>query len=637
MTADLGATSPYLSASVREQLPAHRVCLQKVLSSVHARTVLTSLVLLNIGFVIRETDIEAAGHELPMWMRNLMLAFVVIFVLELVLRIYAQRWVFFAESLNITDAIVIIADSLAELVSIFGFSAPGMSVLRVFRLLKIARALRYLSSCREVYLMLNGFYTTMKSAFWAMIMILCVIVVWSVIAVHVLHPVNLEVAEMGSYADCERCPRAFASVFAATLTILQHLIAGDSWGTVSIPIIEHKPYTGIIFVLTIGSVQLGLLNLVIGIIVDSIEQSRSGDRKHLMMQKHEEANQTKKQLMSIYEDIDANQDGGLTFEELVEAYDSNEEFNTVLSLMDVGKEELHSLFNMMDRDRTGFVEYHEFVQQLHHLKAQDSHTMLIFIKHHVMEASTELSGKIEQMRQVLRLENEGIEQKLFALLDRFNGNASADAENKVLGAALKDAAAAVAVAVTAAAAAATPAQTCSYEVEEHGATAVDQWEFSLCRVPGSLGCITEVADVGDEAVHDAEGLKASPSIEVSNGLVAALPPYVRGPASKSGAVVLPPMTAASPQVGAPLGDVGDVDEGGGNGLGGVHIGSISSSHPLRLSAQEAEVWQRAPQHGHSSLANDDTVHPCSVTFSLQPYDDNQRRNLSSNGPLSLKM
>merc|ERR1719428_2815072 len=98
-------------------------------------------------------------------------------------------------------------------------------------------------------------------------MLLVMITLWSVILVELVHPVNKTVAETGIYEGCERCARAYESVMASNLTILQTIIAGDSWGIVSLAVIEESPLTIVVFVGVLVSINFGVLNLILAVIV----------------------------------------------------------------------------------------------------------------------------------------------------------------------------------------------------------------------------------------------------------------------------------------------------------------------------------------------------------------------------------
>merc|ERR1711865_716970 len=63
--------------------------------------------------------------------------------------------------------------------------------------------------------------------------------------------------------------------------------------------------------------------------------------------------------------------------------------------MDVGKEELTAVFNIMDEDQSGEVDYSEFVDQLYKMRSNDQHTMLVFIKHYVSDVRLKVTEELE--------------------------------------------------------------------------------------------------------------------------------------------------------------------------------------------------------------------------------------------------
>ena len=57
---------------------------------------------------------------------------------------------------------------------------------------------------------------------------------------------------------------------------------GDSWGLVSVPVIEKRPEYTIIFICIVVSVSLGVMNLILAVIVESAAEARESD----LAQKH---------------------------------------------------------------------------------------------------------------------------------------------------------------------------------------------------------------------------------------------------------------------------------------------------------------------------------------------------------------
>merc|ERR1719215_2583183 len=65
------------------------------------------------------------------------------------------------------------------------------------------------------------------------------------------------------------------------------------------------------------------------------------------------------------------------------AYETHPEFAAIMKLMDIGREEMDICYEIMDHDKSGAVEYKEFVRQLHTMRTYDEHTLLIFVRHTV--------------------------------------------------------------------------------------------------------------------------------------------------------------------------------------------------------------------------------------------------------------
>merc|ERR1719226_392540 len=100
----------------------------------------------------------------------------------------------------------------------------------------------------------------MRTIMWGAVMMFGMLLLWSIIMVELVHPINSTRVE---YDGCERCARAFGDVLSSVLTLFQTTIAGDSWGTLAVAIIETEPWVASIFVTALLTVSLGLTNLIL--------------------------------------------------------------------------------------------------------------------------------------------------------------------------------------------------------------------------------------------------------------------------------------------------------------------------------------------------------------------------------------
>ena len=170
-----------------------------------------------------------------------------VFTAELLGRIYAFGLGFFTnkdKGWNIFDFIVVA-------ISLLG--ASGSSVLRALR---VFRALRLLSILPQMRLVTEAMLHTLPSLFGVAILLFIFYFVYGVACV------NLFGAAF---------PELFGSLSRSFLTLFQVMIM-DDFGNLTRPIIERFAWAWAVFVSFVLIVGFVVLNLVVGIIVESINE-----------------------------------------------------------------------------------------------------------------------------------------------------------------------------------------------------------------------------------------------------------------------------------------------------------------------------------------------------------------------------
>lgn len=366
------------------------------------------LAALSLFLVIIDTDHRAADIPSPDWLNVINFTCLLVFSIEALLQVYVRRADILSCKWTVFDMTIVAADVIVFFVEFLWEDVPSVAFLRLVkavRVLRFVRVVRTLKFFHELYYMLHGFVSAMRAIFWSTVLLFVMLTVWAIVAVEFIHPVNERVADAGLYQYCERCPRAYSSVAQSILTMVQVIVANDSWGLVAVPVIETEPGTAFIFMAVLISVQLGLLNLILTVIVDRAAQARKEDRQFILRERQVEFENAKRELLDICSKLDKDGSGNLSLTELMYGYDSLPEFANIMAMMDISRDELHSLFNILDEDGSGDVAYPEFVEQMHKMKSQDSQMLLVFIRSNIKE----LRGSVNQM---LRLAKEHFRQDL---------------------------------------------------------------------------------------------------------------------------------------------------------------------------------------------------------------------------------
>lgn len=342
-------------------------------------------IVFNMILVVMAADAAAREEDAAMWVLVLDRVILGIFIVELAMRLFLLRTSFFTGAFNILDFVVVVLDVFVEIIRFASIDAAGLSFLRIARLARLTRAYRVM----VMFPMLSGMCRDLLGAgqavCWGCVLLAIVLTVWSILAVQLIHPLVKDLAEQNAFGECERCPRAFSSVMHSNLTFLQHIVAGDSWGQVTIPIIEAHPWTACFFIPVLVSIGLAIMNVILAVIVESAADCRQNDLVEVMKVKEQHFLTKSKELMVVCKALDTDGSGDLSLDELMAGFEQHLELSLILQEMGIDQEDLSTVFQIMDSDHSGQVNYSEFVRHIYKMKTADEHTMLSYIRHYVVE------------------------------------------------------------------------------------------------------------------------------------------------------------------------------------------------------------------------------------------------------------
>jgi hypothetical protein len=368
-----------------EHWAPHRTYLHHVLKSAKADLTLGRLIMINVVLLVLETDAVASGEESYLWVRACEVVITLIYFTEVSLRIYVYRVEFFLSGRDLLDASIVACDLIIFAMATMTGSKLNFNptLFRIVRLTRLGKVVRLLVLFPELHLILAGLWCAFKAIIWGMLLMFFWLVIVAIMAVQFLNPVNEEVAAEGIYEGCERCPRAWSSVSNSMLTFTQTLLFGDSWGLTAIPIIEHAPWTYGFFLMVFVTVCVAAMNLILAAIVDAAQDAKAQGDHEIARVKQQEQQHASGQLLELCKSLDYDGSGTLNVEELREGMTNNPEFGDAMKAMDISSDDIDVVFGMLDEDRSGDVDYEEFIAQVHKMKTNDTHTLLIFIRHYV--------------------------------------------------------------------------------------------------------------------------------------------------------------------------------------------------------------------------------------------------------------
>jgi len=410
------SAKPWEDAQGNVIWPWIRIQLAKLVFSQAFEMVMGALILGNLILIWYETDVDATcfpeyasdftscptRSDTVGWIPALNLAILLLYSLECLVRLFAEQCLFWWNRWNLTDFVIVLSGWLDFIFA----DVLSVNLLRMSRLIRVSRAVRLLISIPEFYLLINGLYSSIKAILFGALLLVAMIVVWAVIAVQLLHPITSTLEKY--YLHCERCPRGFSTVFQAGLTLFQQLVAGDSWGTINLQLVEEAPWTMIILFGMMMTITLGLLNLILAVIVERAAEARENDHEEKIKQKENQRARSMEDLARLCATMDVNNNGLISLVEMQEGYDDVDEFAKLMQVMDMKREDMETVFNVMADNVSQEVSYLDFCQSISSFFKRDPVIMQSLIKFSVMEVRKILQ---EEVLLVLQ-EHTAILQKL---------------------------------------------------------------------------------------------------------------------------------------------------------------------------------------------------------------------------------
>ena len=183
---------------------------------------------------------------------------IVIFVLEILLKLYAYGGDFFKDGWNIFDVIIVII-SIMPMIKFLS----SMRAFRIFRLFRALRALRMMKRLEKLRVVVQALLSALPSVGWVVVLLLIIYYIFGVIGTNLFSTVS---------------PEYFGSLWRTLYTLFQVTMA-DDLGNISRPLLETGIGAAIYFVSFVALSSILVLNVIVGVVVDSMEEIKNSRNK----------------------------------------------------------------------------------------------------------------------------------------------------------------------------------------------------------------------------------------------------------------------------------------------------------------------------------------------------------------------
>eukprot|EP00931_Biecheleriopsis_adriatica_P099551 TRINITY_DN7415_c0_g1_i1.p1 TRINITY_DN7415_c0_g1~~TRINITY_DN7415_c0_g1_i1.p1 ORF type:complete len:705 (-),score=116.96 TRINITY_DN7415_c0_g1_i1:171-2285(-) len=291
--------------------------------------------------------------------------FMVLFVIDVAVRIVFCGLDFWRSALNIGDFVIVTMGLVVIFLSSFDLDP---SFLRMLRLVKLARgftAMKSSPAVQSLQLLLKCLNHSVQTLFWS----LCIICVIQCIAAMIIG------SALKSFMDDPEQNielriaifRYYGTFSKSILTMFEVLLA--NWIPACRILTDNvSEWFALLFILYRCLVGFAVLNVVNAVFIQATLKVSQQDSELLIAQKEMQNEATKRNLSLLFTEIDSSGDGMLSMEEL-ESVIEDPKMKTWMGALDIDTSDLKQLFKLLD-DGDGEVSSEEFLGGIGRLKGQ---------------------------------------------------------------------------------------------------------------------------------------------------------------------------------------------------------------------------------------------------------------------------
>jgi len=323
--------------------------------------------------------------------------FLIFFLLELLLRMLADRGMFLhgpEYRWNIFDAIIvgmsILEHSLEALFNASNINLPFLRLIRLFRVVRIAKVLHIIPFFRNLGAMLKSCLNAVGALLPACGVLMLMMYLFGMC---IMQGVNEHLIQQSRpFPEMDVLFERYGDTRRTLLSLFMSVTNGISWEKCIDPLAQVGVVYQLVFIIYIVSVQLGVLNIVMGIFVDSVHQMCRPDREEVIAGEEKQKQLLIEQLMNFFLEADSDRNGTLSWPEF-EAHVGNYEIKSYLEALGLNVLEAQECFHLMDSDSSGEVDIKEFIGGFMYLRGYARNLDMWLLRNQV-EHMQDILGRI---------------------------------------------------------------------------------------------------------------------------------------------------------------------------------------------------------------------------------------------------
>lgn len=311
-----------------------------------------------------------------------------LFTLELLVKIFLLRYYFFKSWWNRFDFVLVLLSIVDNwvfglLIPVFGPSVEEsplshLPVLRVLRVLRVARLARLLRVFKELGMIMKGIFDSLRTIFWVVFLLVLVLYVCSILCVDVI---GREAMYPGFSLEKDEITESrmilswnnfqyFGSISRSMYTLFNIILLAE-FETVGRPVFEYQPFMVIFFLIFIVYTTFGVLNVIIGVIVDNTMVAQNAIEQEDYAKIRTQRLGLLKEIRDLVFALDSDENGVICIHEIRQGW-KNDKFLDLLKEVNLPNGwSPEEFMHLLDWNGSGSLEFEEFLTCFYRLMTND--------------------------------------------------------------------------------------------------------------------------------------------------------------------------------------------------------------------------------------------------------------------------
>jgi len=344
--------------------------------------------------------------------------FTMIFVVELFLRVSVHGCHYLANVPNLMDALVVMVTAIDNyILTPLGVAMPNVTFIRLLRIVKLVRVLRVVRVMRifhQLRVLVHSITASMGALGWSMVLLFVIQIIASIFMAQVLgtyldgeQKMKDEVGTTSiDWDSIEQIYAHFGTWSRAFITMFEITLAPGTWSRIGrVLSFEVSGWYAIFFGIYLAMVSFAVIRVITAIFLKETLDAAKNDREIVLTERMRQKNKYIGHLREVFEKVDRDGGGHLSFEEFSEVI-SDEEVKSWLSMLELDVHEVTGLFQLLDSG-DGTISFEEFISGIMRMKGSAKSVDLVTLLFENKKIMDKLNSLVSTMGSIeRRLEDE---------------------------------------------------------------------------------------------------------------------------------------------------------------------------------------------------------------------------------------